>query len=260
MGRGRDQRRRAQGLMFDEGQPIDPPDSGEPPPEEPADWQPTKEPSQYWAAKPKEELPALLMQKERNWSDAVVQSGLAARWRVSHAVYHGLDPYTGRPVTDNIQVGGTQGQNVRVSLNEYRSYVRKSNTMTIGERPAFKGYATNADVRSQKQAQLSDAFVQYVYEHHAGEAREAEVVETDGAYGAGYGHTYWDQHEGEMVEQEEPITGPDGSPVPPIPQTDANGQPVVGPDGMPSTKPATRTVSIRTGAPKTARVYPWDAI
>lgn len=197
---------------------------------------------EYWPLLEGDSFVSSLKDKEDEWQRRAEEIGIWQIWRIAFCVYHGLDVDTGEHITSKLGYSGSKGQLLQIALGAYRSFARQKNTLMLGERPAFKGMATNSDRSSQTQTEMADTFLSYLYQRAAGEKLERGVGEIANVLGGGYGHCYWDFEAGDDYTADEPVLGPDK-------------QPIVQ-DGAPLTKP----VQKKSGAPKCVKVFPWNLI
>lgn len=195
---------------------------------------------QYWATKPGGELITALKDKERRYFAAAERRGIKGMWEVAYAQYYGTDPMNPSDMATQVtQRTGPNGKFIRFRINEVRSIIGQQNIIALGERPAFQCMALNGDYSSMSQVEIADSIVGYLYKKAVGEERERSILESDGVFGAGFGHLRWDFDGGDDVETMQDVPG-----APPLP------------DGSPQQV----SVSQRSGAPKVDVCYPWDVI
>jgi hypothetical protein len=211
------------------------PDQEAPPPP------PPPEPGEvYWAKKEAAELIGALKDKESKYFSSAERRGLKGMWEIAYAQYYGTDPMNpGDMATQTLARTGPKGKFTRFRINEVRSIIGQQNIIALGERPAFQCMAVNSDYESMAQVEICDSIVGYLYKKAMGEARERQVLEADGVWGAGFGHLRWDSELGDDVESDMPVPG--------APPND---------DGSPATVP----VAQRSGAPYVTVCYPWEVV
>lgn len=198
----------------------------------------------YWATLDGPELIEALDAKERAYFQAARSRGLITMWIGAYAALHGLNP---DDLTDMetafLGLSGSEMQEVRFYINKFASFASQKTTISLGERPAFQALSVNTDHKSQISAQIADELVRYLYRRYANEDHEREVAIGNITLGACSGHCQWDAYGGDMVTVDQPLVGPDGSPLL-DPQT-----------GQPRSAPVKR----KSGAPVVGTVYPWGS-
>lgn len=199
----------------------------------------------YWAARENEELVDALKDKERRYFEAAERRGIKGMWEIAYAQYYGTDPASpGDMATQTLSRTGPQGKFTRFRINEVRSIIGQQNIIALGERPAFQCMAVNSDYQSMAQIEICDSIVQYIYREAMGEARERAVLESDGVWGAGYGHLRWSERAGDDVTTM--VDVPD----------EQTGEPMTNPDGSTVQAPVTK----KSGAPVVDVCYPWEVV
>lgn len=193
----------------------------------------------FWAKKIGSELVTALKDKEARYFAAAERRGIKGMWEIAYAQYYGTDPMNpGDMATQTTSRTGPNGKFVRFRINEVRSIIGQQNIIALGERPAFQCMALNSDYSSMAQVEIADSIVGYLYKKAMGEARERAVLESDGVWGAGYGHLRWDFDGGDNVQVMQPVP-------------DAFNQ-----DGSQATAP----VDQKSGAPKVDVCFPWEVV
>jgi hypothetical protein len=196
----------------------------------------------YWAALPAQELVDVLQDKERRYFSAAERRGLKSMWSIAWAQYYGTDPSNPTDLaTQTTARVGPEAEFTRFRINEVRSFIKQQNVIALGDRPAFQCLVLNSDHDALASVEIADSIVEYLYKKALGEAKEREVLEAEGVFGAAYGHLRWDFEGGDDVKTMQPVTG-------------ADGQPVMGPDGQPAQMPQTT----KSGAPFVDVCAPWD--
>jgi hypothetical protein len=194
----------------------------------------------YWAKKKGSDLLGSLKDKEARYFSSAERRGIKGMWEIAYAQYFGTDPMNpGDMATQVTSRTGPKGKFVRFRINEVRSIIGQQNIIALGERPAFQCLATNSDYQSMSQVEICDSIVDYLYKEANGEERERACLESDGVFGAGYGHIQWDFDGGDEVDV-----------MKPAPNAPPN------PDGSPAQVP----IKQKSGMPLVTVCYPWEVV
>lgn len=203
---------------------LDNPPDAEPPPPHVLDG--------YWAADTAEKLAQSIIEQEDECYRVVLDSGLAAVWRIAYAALYSQDPEN-PGAFDMIQIGseGGDGQQLRFRVNEPASFLRQQITMATGQRAAFQAGVLNTDTAALAMAPTNDAAVNYFYGREMPASKERERVQACLAFGAGYTWWRWDKWAGDEVEIKE--LGVEQVPIPDDPNGATAPLPIYGPSGAP---------------------------
>jgi len=154
----------------------------------------------YWAAKPAEEVIEELQKKERSYFDFIARRGFGEAWLGAYCAYYGIDPDSLQWESHSIGTDGEQGELLRFRINEFRSYVRQSMTMAIGQRPAFEAVAVNDKYETLASIENSDTAINYIYWSKYGERKERRTVESGDLFGSGITWCNFDVDGGEEID------------------------------------------------------------
>lgn len=216
------------------------------------DQQPATNPLEgYWATQHGEALANAIIEQESECDRVIVDTGLAAVWRIAHAALYSQNPQS-PGVFDTIQVGveGEHGDQMRFRVDRPASLLRQQVTMATGQRAAFQAIALNSDASTLAMAASNDAAVDYFYRREMPDSKERELVESCLAYGAGYVWWRWDKWAGEDVEvgvEQVAVQVPD-------PTDPERQRQMASPDGATAPLP----IYGPSGAPVALVLNPWD--
>lgn len=202
----------------------------------------------YWAKQPAEELVTTLIDKTQKYFSSAQRRGLQQMWAIAWAQYYGTDPARpGDMATQTLARTGPEGEFTRFRINEVRSFIKQGNTIAQGERPAFQCLVLNSDHGALASVEIADSIVSYLYKKALGEEKERLMLESEGVFGAGYGHLRWDFEGGDDVEVDEPIY-------------DEMGEPVIMQMGPQAGQPATMPKVKKSGSPYVDVMSPWEVV
>lgn len=185
--------------------------------------------SSYWALGKAGDLANSVLGKERDYFDAARRRGLDRIWQLAYAQAFGTDPMNPQDfATQTLSYVGPEGKSLRFRINEPRALVEQCNILARGERIAFKCYALNSSYEAGSQVEIANQIVNYLYDENLGPGKEDELLDAAAWFGAGFWWTRWDADGGDDVDVEQ--------------------QSKLGPT----------TVSMRSGAPSTTTLFPWE--
>lgn len=204
---------------------------GEEPGEE-AEEEPQAHPlASYWAAAPAEEVVSVIDDKRSAYQDVAEQIGLLDVWRIANAQTFGQEAdMPGVLSTHRILADGQYGQDLRLRVDEPRSFLRQALTMACGQEHQFQAVCENTDTATVVMAPVIDAAVGHFLNTEMPESKKRALVESDRINGSGMIWSRFDPHAGEEVvvgQQQAPIAnemdpqatapldvyGPSGAPV-----------------------------------------------
>lgn len=159
----------------------------------------------YWADRPADLVVAELKTKEKAFYDFLGRRGFGQAWIGAYCGYYGLDPDSLQWSTQSIGYDGDEAELLRFRINEFRSYVRQSTSMAIGQRPAFQALAQSDDYESLSQVEASDTAINAVYQSRYGERKERSTVEKGDLFGVGWTWVGFDPDGGEEIEVDIPL-------------------------------------------------------
>lgn len=164
----------------------------------------------YWADTEGEVLVWHIKHKRAQYRRALELIGMPTVWRLAYAQMFGMDPL--RPGhMDAHQVGfdGEQQENIVFRINDFRSFVKQSVTLAIGQRPSYRCLATNDDYESLAQIESCDAALSYIANRAYTEDLERSKCEMQKIYGWAWDWHRWDDQAGGDVEvfesEEQPL-------------------------------------------------------
>lgn len=159
-----------------------------------------KEEDTYFAHLPDESIGDAIWERKKEYEKFVKASGLHATYRKMHWRYHGRSEKDGF-TTQEVGVGGAQGELHVLKINHFRAIITSWLNMVRSQRPAVTPIAINDDYESEIEVKRGRALL----DHQRGpsgariEAREAEVREFAGLYGAGFLLQLWNEGLGDVV-------------------------------------------------------------
>ena len=167
--------------------------------------------SGYWADAPPEELVGHVTSKAREYRTALQQIGIPTVWRFAYSQNYGMDPTRpGHMDAQQVGFGGEQGEDIVFRINDFRSFVKQSITLAIGQRPAYRCLAVNDDYESMAQIEACDSALSYIANRAYGEDLERAKVEKQKLFGWAWDWHRWDDTGGDDVEafesEDAPIT------------------------------------------------------
>jgi hypothetical protein len=160
--------------------------------------------TEYFAAKPSDDLAHEIEEKAGDWSNFRAKSGLQRRWLKSYRFYYGMhfkgDALTSSPGLIRM---GEQGELAGLKVNHFRNFLKHLLVMATNQKINFDVRAINSDLKSLQQARLgSNILDAYVHEKRLGRylklaAEQALVfgksfvqINWDKALGRPYGAEY----------------------------------------------------------------------
>jgi hypothetical protein len=172
--------------------------------------------------------------KQRMHFEAANAGGFMTMWIIAYAAFHGLDPDSMSTFrTQQLGLQGEQLEFVRLCINIWRTYVLREVTQVTTQEVALKSIASNNDVASKLSAKIGDDIVASIIKR-ATKGDKLRVLEmVAGFAGASFGHLRWNEHGGDLVTVQQPVTMPDG-------------------------KPGVLPTKVRSGAPTLTIGYPWN--
>jgi hypothetical protein len=153
--------------------------------------------SQYWAAKPTEEIGKELKVRIDEYGEYLDASGLLSELRRSYEKYYGQS---------TIKNVGTRGELKGMRVNEYGSLIRSIHSMITSQRAAWEPRATNTDVKSQAQTILASGLLDYYAREKRMERYLKQAALTSLFLREGWVSVTWDATAGEAYGTD-PSTG-----------------------------------------------------
>lgn len=202
--------------------------------------------AQYFGSAPKEQLPGLLPTIETSWREALNTHQLPRAWYLVWCQTYGIDPNTLHQT--GVQYLGPQMDSLRFRTNLSRPNVRQSIMLALGERPKFQGVASNNDVASLSQVNITNKLIDYSLREARLDAKAYSAVEADRYFGQGYLWLTWDVHGGNMVPGKVPSTD------------EETGEPVMWADEAGEPQPVMVDTQVRSGTIRLKRLFPWQVI
>jgi hypothetical protein len=204
-------------------------------------------------------------QFELTWLYTCRERGIWRLWWLIYCGIHGIDPQTGKyNTTQELQFVGSEAQYALFRVQMARRFIQQRKMMAQDQRPSFTGVATNNDVASLAQVNISTKAIDYMLTEAKLEQAGSKALGSLCNYGMGGLFLSWDYEGGDKVPAKEPERKPDGSVVL-MPVTDDAGNPVVAPN--PETgeeeqqlQPVMRDVQKKSGAPRIRKGYPWQIV
>lgn len=154
-------------------------------------------PGTYWAAAPREDLGAHLVERIDRFYTDCRNSGRVEIWRRIRELSFGRDP-DGDRSTFRVSFGGAQGETTEIRINHFRNLLDHVFAITTQTRPAFEAKADNGDSRTLAERQIAEAII----DHHLNEPGGLETAAKMAAryaihLGEGYLYQWWDDAGGE---------------------------------------------------------------
>jgi hypothetical protein len=176
----------------------------------------------YWADAPAEELSGHLEMKRLEYKRALEMIGMPTVWRMAYAQEYGMDPARpGHMDAHSVGFSGEQQENIVFRINDFRSFVKQSIGLALGQRPSYRCLAVNDDYESLAQIEACDSALTYIANRAYGEDLEREKVEIAKIAGWAWDWHRWDADGGDEV----PVQDPDS----PLMGTAKSGMPTVTP-------------------------------
>lgn len=189
----------------------------------------------YWAATPVDD--GLGGKVQSRFDKYRIELSRARGRRIRHASlrYFGFDPDDGAGRSDDLELGGEEGEGVLAQVNHFRSLVRSMRALATSSRPAFDAVASDDSADSAAACELAeqiwDQELDLGLEGVLGRADDRMLVQGEAAIGV-----FWEPDQGtitgaEPLFERDPRTGDArvddmGQPVP---QLDGSGAPQVRP-------------------------------
>jgi hypothetical protein len=156
-------------------------------------------PETYWAAMPPEQLATKVMDKWKDWRRYFWESGIGVKADKGRRYYYGLND--AGDTSSRVQVGGSQGQFLRMVLNKARPPVRRMHAMISAQAPTMQPVAANSDSTAREQAVSAKGILEHVHREHDTEELDKEVLKIALTMGEGARLILWDAAEGSEVEE-----------------------------------------------------------
>lgn len=217
---------------------------------------------QYAFAKLGQEFVDDCRQFELNCKYTAEDRGLWQLWWLIYCASLGIDPRTGDPnATQRVRM---QQQYALFRVQLMRRLISQRIMLAKDQRPSFVGVATNNDVESLAQVNISSKAIEYMLTEAKLEEEASDCLQSLGYYGGGALLNTWDYNGGQLVPAQEPETDPEtGEPMQmPVldPQT---GEPTIEQnpetgETQYATYTPTKTVQKKSGCPKILKLYPWQ--
>lgn len=176
--------------------------------------------TEYFAAKPKEELAQELEIKLSEWGQFRNKTGLQRRWTKSYRFYYGSQFRQSTMMSDDgVLRLGEQGELAGLTVNHFRNFIKHVHIMATNQKITYDVRAINSDLKSLQQAKLgSNILESYLHQKRLGRylrtAAEHALV-----FGKGFVEVTWDPGAGKPYgveiakdEQGQPIVDETGKP------------------------------------------------
>jgi len=155
----------------------------------------------YWADAPAADLIGYAEDKKAAYRRALELIGMPVVWRTAYSQMFGMDPVRpGHMDYHNVGFSGEQQESIVFRINDFRSFVKQSITLAIGQRPSYRCLATNDDYESLAQIESCDAALSYIANRAYTEDLERGKVEMQKMYGWAWDWHRWDDQAGGEVE------------------------------------------------------------
>ena len=150
----------------------------------------------YWAALPREDIGAELVERLTEYYQTLQETGLIALWRRTHASFYGLSPNGGGHESSTILEFGDDGEKLAVRSNQLRSLVRYIHTSTTTDRPAVQPKASNTTSQAKAQIPAAKRILDYYHDRRHFEKVLRSVALRALLYAKAYLWQSWDPTQG----------------------------------------------------------------
>lgn len=117
--------------------------------------------SNYFAALPPDDLLSALSEKINDYYEFATRYQFMDKWRRGYQAYYGMSD--SGATSSKMNYGGTNGDDIILKVNQYRSLLQNLLTMTTSSRPAWSPKAQNTDSKSLNQAVLARSILDYYF-------------------------------------------------------------------------------------------------
>lgn len=164
----------------------------------------------YWAAETDDRaFAAALNERIANYTDDLQLAGRIGMWRRAIRLYFGYDADGGWSNSSAVTYGGETGETVLLRANQFRAFLRSMLTITTGSRPAFTARPKNADSRSQQEAKLAEAILDFYISDQGLEDTAISTAIFSLLLGEGWYELIWDPQKGQPWQVEERYSADD---------------------------------------------------
>lgn len=150
----------------------------------------------YFARKTDDELAAVLQTKIEQFERFLDSTGRLNLVKESYE--HAYNLKLGSVLTKS----GSQGEIMRVSINEYRAFLNAAHIAVSDTRPQFKAEAATPDYNSQSECLLADAALDHYLDEGQLEAQLTQAPLNAMIFGEDFLEVGWDAYSGEEVAVE----------------------------------------------------------
>jgi len=112
---------------------------------------------QYWAGKPSNEVIQEFKSRIDSYENVLSTTGITETVNKSLRNYYG---------SAYIEEAGSQGELLKVHVNDFQSLVNSTVSLVTSSRPAWEARATNSDAKSQAQTILASSVLEYYMRAH----------------------------------------------------------------------------------------------
>jgi hypothetical protein len=152
----------------------------------------------YWAAR---ELPEFLncaWERIEKYREFRKTSGLAYRQRKAMEAYLGVDRESDNDSASIVEFG-EQGELLKTKVNQVRSLVQQTLSLTTSQKPAAQAIARNSDYRSLTQTVLANGLIEFYLDQEDADAHLYAATELAIVQSEGFVTVEWDANAGDAV-------------------------------------------------------------
>lgn len=162
----------------------------------------TNDRSEYWAAKPTDEVGQEILKRVSNYYDYIHKNGRLSLWRRSYQAYYQSVRNGG-----SVYHSGDQDQYTNLDINDYRNLLLHLKSMIMEQRIAYDPQAINTDHESMSQVILAKSILEAEIREGELEDVSDKAVENALVFGEGYIELKWDASAGEeyVVDDEQNV-------------------------------------------------------
>ena len=163
----------------------------------------TNDNSQYWAAKPTDEVGSDMVRRIEGYYEYIRKNGRLSLWRRAYKAYYSSIESGGQ-----VYSSGELDEYTNVDVNDFRNLLLHLKSMIMAQRIAFDPQAVNTDLDSMRQVILSRSILEN--ELREGDLEDVAdiVIENGLVFGEGYVELSWNTNGGSTY-----TTDDDGEPV-----------------------------------------------
>jgi hypothetical protein len=107
------------------------------------------------------EMAGAIMDKAEQWTRVVTGNGLMRQAQENFRAYHNADPDGNGYAQDSFSLSGSDGEMLKIRVNEMRSLIRLSLNSAQSQKAALQAKAANSEPASLSAAQLYDSVLDY---------------------------------------------------------------------------------------------------